>query len=53
MATVGLEEDLMRCVLPALHSTTDDGGSPIQVGFVTYDKSLHFYNIKVSVRERE
>ncbi len=43
-----------RCdVLSVLHSTTEEEGSPIQVGFVTYDKSLHFYNIKVREGGRE
>ena len=29
-------------------SSDEEGGPPIQVGFVTYDKVLHFYNVKVN-----
>ena len=29
------------------HRSEEEGGSPIQVGFITYDKVIHFYNVKV------
>ena len=29
----------------------EEGGSPVQVGFVTYDKVLHFYNVKASLAQ--
>ena len=31
-------------------SSDEEGGPAIQVGFVTYDKVLHFYNVKVSTQ---
>ena len=36
------------CSLPI--SSDEEGGPAIQVGFVTYDKVLHFYNVKVSTQ---
>lgn len=32
-------------------SSSDERGSPIQVGFVTYDKVIHFYNVKASLAQ--
>ena len=29
------------------HRSSEGEASPIQVGFVTYDKVIHFYNVKV------
>ena len=29
----------------------EEGGSPVQVGFVTYDKVLHFYNVRASLAQ--
>ena len=34
-----------------LYSATDEGGSPIQVGFVTYDRVIQFYNVKGSIAQ--
>ena len=33
------------------YRANEEGGSPIQVGFVTYDKVLHFYNVKASLAQ--
>ncbi len=31
--------------------STNERGSPIKVGFVTYDKVIHFYNVKASLAQ--
>ena len=36
---------------PLLYSANGEGGSPIQVGFVTYDRVIHFYNVKPSLAQ--
>ena len=33
------------------HSSSQDEGSPILVGVATYDKVLHFYNMKPSLAQ--
>eukprot|EP00731_Ephydatia_muelleri_P029503 Em0021g26a len=36
-------------VLQKLPGSEEEGGSPIQVGFITYDKVIHFYNVKSTI----
>ena len=31
--------------------STEEGGSPIRVGFVTYDRVIQFYNVKASMAQ--
>ena len=33
------------------YRSNEEGGSPVQVGFVTYDKVLHFYNVRASLAQ--
>ncbi len=44
----GWGDSLLIC---CLISSTDERGSPIQVGFVTYDKVIHFYNVKETLAQ--
>ena len=38
-------------MLYMLYRSNEEGGSPVQVGFVTYDKVLHFYNVRASLAQ--
>ena len=39
---------LLSLSLSLFLRTSEESGSPIKVGFVTYDKTIQFYNVKVS-----
>ena len=41
----------MKLASLKLCRANEEGGSPIQVGFVTYDKVLHFYNVKPTLAQ--
>ncbi len=41
----------MALLICCLIRSTDERGSPIQVGFVTYDKVIHFYNVKETLAQ--
>ena len=45
-----LNDNIMQC-LYCYSRADEEGGSPIKVGFVTYDKVLHFYNVKASLAQ--
>ena len=40
-----------RLQLAFFFRSADEGGSPIRVGFVTYDRVLQFYNVKANMAQ--